>query len=492
MKHFYKNTKNFRKNTEALSSYIIHQRWYRGKSQSNHNISIDDVIEIANEQYIFIVTANNSIKHKYILFLILSEQKQQNSMFNLYIDNKQLFVYDGCQNEEYCNNLWNIIQFPDTYRNLSSFIIHQNLDLSINNSKLQDIEQSNTNIIYDDRLLLKIFRQPQPGTNPDLEINVFLSEQGFCHVPKTVAAIRYTSDSGKIFDIAIVQELVKNAKDCWEHTVDLASKFLVQNREENLAQRSIFSSLKTIPSTMELSANFAKLLGQRTAELHLALTNTNDNADFTPSKIDNLYLLNLYKGFCGILQEVVDTLENSDMRTNHNVIKFLEAKNYLQTHFESLTTIKTEGFRIRCHGDYHLGQILKLETDIVILDFEGEPLRPIEERRQKQSPFKDVAGMIRSFNYAGFKAAMDLGTTDISRANYWGNIVSTTFLSEYLKVAESGKFLSQNKQQQRVLLQLFLFDKALYELKYELNNRPDWVHIPLSGIISLLNDVIEK
>ncbi|BBM83742.1 hypothetical protein [Candidatus Uabimicrobium amorphum] len=482
MKHFYKNTSFIQK----LSSYITTQRWYRGKAETLHNISIDDVIEIGKEQYLLIVTTHsNSAHNKYVVTLIVSVTHKNKPLFDFCENDQMLFVYDGCEDEEYCKNLWQIISSSQNDE-LQSFVIDNSVDLAVQKAHTPNSEQSNTNIIYDDKWLVKIFRQPQFGANPDLEINVFLSENRFPHVPKTIAGLRYISAEGKSMDIAIVQQLVDGASDCWEYVVQLASDYLSQSTQENFTRHSIFSGFKKTPNTMEASVQFAKLLGQRTAQLHLALANS-DNANFSPQRIDSTYLTNLYDGFCEILSEVADLLQKTEPTAN--IARFLEATPLLKKHFESLITSPIEGYCIRCHGDYHLGQVLKINSDVVILDFEGEPLRTIEERRQKQSPFKDIAGMIRSFNYAGFKAAIDLNNENFPKINFWGNTMAITFLNEYLNVANGGQFLSQNKQQQQVLLQLFLFDKALYELKYELNNRPDWLHIPLCGIISLLEDI---
>lgn len=483
MKHFYKNTSFIQK----LSCYITTQRWYRGKAETLHNISIDDVVDISQEHYLLIVTTHsNLVSNKYIVPIIVSAQHKGTPLFAFDEDKQQFFVYDGCQDEEYCKSLWRIVQSPQNGK-LSSFVIDKDIDLNIQNAHTPNTEQSNTNIIFDNKWLVKIFRQPQMGTNPDLEINVFLSENHFPHVPKTIAGIRYLSPQGDRLDIAIVQQLVNNATDCWEYVVKLASDYLSQSTDENFKQHSIFDSFKTTPDAMESSVHFAKLLGKRTAQLHLALANSVNNSHFTPQPISSSYLTNLYDGFCDILAEVSDLLQK--IPRTANMERFLQKVPQLKNHFQSLVTSDIEGYCIRCHGDYHLGQVLKVNSDVVILDFEGEPLRTIDERRQKQSPFKDIAGMIRSFNYAGFKAAIDLNDENIPKINFWGNTMAITFLNEYLNIANGGQFLSQNKKQQQVLLQLFLFDKALYELKYELNNRPDWLHIPLCGIISLLEDI---
>jgi maltose alpha-D-glucosyltransferase/alpha-amylase len=161
--------------------------------------------------------------------------------------------------------------------------------------------------------------------------------------------------------------------------------------------------------------------------------------------------------------------------------------------FDRLAALEAAAGRIRCHGDYHLGQVLVTEADVVILDFEGEPARPLAERRAKCSPLRDVAGMLRSFSYAaltGLNAATARRPEDLDRlapwADLWETWVNATFMRAYLAAAGSAPFLPSRTEDVDVLLQAFVLDKALYELGYELNNRPDWVHIPLTGLLRIL------
>jgi maltose alpha-D-glucosyltransferase/alpha-amylase len=170
----------------------------------------------------------------------------------------------------------------------------------------------------------------------------------------------------------------------------------------------------------------------------------------------------------------------------------LDRRTELLRQFGELRDLHGAGARIRCHGDYHLGQVLVSEGDVVIIDFEGEPARPLAERRSKCSPLRDVAGMLRSFSYAaltGLGAATQTRPEDYDRLVRWAELweawVSAAFLRAYFAAVQGGGFLPQHPDDLDLLLQAFVLDKALYELGYELNNRPDWVHIPLTGILRL-------
>jgi maltose alpha-D-glucosyltransferase/alpha-amylase len=175
--------------------------------------------------------------------------------------------------------------------------------------------------------------------------------------------------------------------------------------------------------------------------------------------------------------------------------RVLETYTTLMTSFESLAEIQTTATRIRCHGDYHLGQVLKTGDDFILIDFEGEPLRPLPERREKQSPLKDVAGMLRSFSYAVHNALLSYTQEQDDQlrrldpwARFWDQWVSSAFFRSYLETARGASFLPTETRDLEILLEAFLLDKAFYELDYELNNRPAWIRIPLQGILAFLGD----
>lgn len=244
----------------------------------------------------------------------------------------------------------------------------------------------------------------------------------------------------------------------------------------------------------------ARLLGRRTAELHVILASDPEDPSFAPEPFSKLYQRSLYQSMRSLTEQVFQLLhrrlEDLPEAMRHEAQSLLGQKDQIFKRFQSIIERKITAMRIRCHGDYHLGQVLYTGKDFVIIDFEGEPARPISERRIKRSPLRDVAGMLRSFHYAAYMALfseLDSGMVhqeDIpileSLTNLWYLWVCVAFLKGYRDVAAEGKFLPQTQEELLVLMDAYLLEKAIYELGYELNNRPDWVSIPLQGIQQLL------
>jgi len=240
----------------------------------------------------------------------------------------------------------------------------------------------------------------------------------------------------------------------------------------------------------------ATTLGRRTAELHLALASAKDDPVFAPEPLTAGDLQVLLADLRQHASRVFDVLKERVPYLPDQVVEIaaavLSRRTRILGHFEALTPEAFRAWRIRVHGDYHLGQVLRVKTDFVILDFEGEPARPLADRRAKQCPLKDVAGMLRSFSYAAYSSLINYTTRhseDIASlepwAQLWERCVSAEFLHAYRETAHGAEFLPADADDFRKLLDVFLVDKALYEVLYELNARPEWVRIPLMGIMSL-------
>jgi maltose alpha-D-glucosyltransferase/alpha-amylase len=241
------------------------------------------------------------------------------------------------------------------------------------------------------------------------------------------------------------------------------------------------------------------MLGRSTAEMHLALASGAQNPAFAPVPFDAAYQRALYDAIQRLAADAFQLLRGrlpalpDTTRSAAEAVIALEAA--LPGHFQPLLDSEIHTLRTRVHGDYHLGQVLYTGRDFVIIDFEGEPLRSLEERRQKQSPLKDVAGMLRSFHYAAYAALFNrpandpAGVTVMEQwADAWHQWISAAFLAEYLRVAGQGNFLPNSRDNLQVLLDAYLLEKAIYELIYELNNRPDWLRIPLEGVRQLASE----
>jgi maltose alpha-D-glucosyltransferase/alpha-amylase len=243
----------------------------------------------------------------------------------------------------------------------------------------------------------------------------------------------------------------------------------------------------------------AKLLGQRTAELHRALASTNDDRAFAPEPFNAMAQRSVYQNMRALLRRNFALLQ----KKLHEVLETFreEAEEVLVLQEEILAREKrlldrkANAAKIRIHGDYHLGQVLYTGKDFVILDFEGEPARALSERKLKRSALRDVAGMMRSFQYAAYSALWQpaMRTEDVPFLERWADLwyrqMSSIFLQSYLRTASGAMFVPQNSDDLQILLEAYLLDKAVYEIGYELNNRPDWVIIPIRGIKHILKSV---
>ena len=248
--------------------------------------------------------------------------------------------------------------------------------------------------------------------------------------------------------------------------------------------------------------DWAALLGRRTAELHLALASAPDDPDFAPQAILEADHRAFAESAAQLLTANFDLLRRLKCgmpdQTRQEADKILQLEEIARRRFKLLTQLKSTAMVTRIHGDYHLGQVLFTGSDFVIIDFEGEPARSLAERRKKRSPLQDVAGMLRSYHYAAYAPLLQQSSNERprdedlqalgSRAQYWQKWVSATFLKSYLDISGNAIFIPKAREELALLLDLYLLDKAVYELGYELNNRPSWVRIPLDGISQLLQD----
>ena len=378
---------------------------------------------------------------------------------------------------------------------------------------LLQAEQSNTSVVFSKKLILKLFRKLEPGINPDLEVGRFLTEQGFPHIPPVAGALEYRKSRQESTTLAIVHGFVPNQGDAWEYTRQSLEEYYTHAMTRQAEVKSLALPQKhfldlveeeTSPQVLDTMGTYveaARLLGQRTGELHVALASAPEDPNFAPEPFSKLYQRALYQSTRNLtgrvfqlLRQNVDKLPES---LHGEAKKVLDGEREIIDRFRSVSHEKISAMRLRCHGDYHLGQVLWTGKDFVIMDFEGEPARPINERRIKRSPLRDVAGMLRSFHYAAYSGLFDfrerrglvveeeLEAMDFS-ARFWHFWVSVIFLKAYMEEAMNGKFLPESREELRTLMDMYLLEKAVYEMGYELNNRPEWVRIPLRGILQLL------
>ena len=351
-------------------------------------------------------------------------------------------------------------------------------------SRAVGAEQSNTSLVLDDDIIIKLFRRVDMGPNPDLELNRLLTNEGFEYVPAQVGEIIYEGviDSEEVaIDLAIAQRFVHDATDGWTEALGHV--------------HALFDSVETdsppddIPAAAEgLSAEILdriEQLGDVTAAMHVLLAREDIDPDFVPEPLDPS---DLKEAVEGVRRSVTDLIAAG-------VSELEELREAIDERIDAATALGEEiGMKTRIHGDYHLGQVLLTGREWLIIDFEGEPARPLEERRQKQTALRDVAGMVRSFSYAALVPLFERtepGSEERDRlqpwARAWETLARDRFLSAYTRSAHEGHYLPSDRDALGRALDLFILEKALYEVGYERNHRPHWIDIPLHGIRRLLD-----
>jgi maltose alpha-D-glucosyltransferase/alpha-amylase len=340
-------------------------------------------------------------------------------------------------------------------------------------------------------------------------------------VPAVTGAFEYFRPAEDAATVGIMQQLVESQADGWEHATDWLSGFYDQVATRpvpNSVGPATFVELasatppRIVADTMSAYLETAATLGRRTAEMHVALAADASTPAFAPEPFGKAELAAVSANALAEAQRALHTLEvaldrqppdepatpadaalrlSADLRERAQML--LISREAVLEKIRSVASLDFTASKIRVHGDYHLGQVLWAEGDFYILDFEGEPTRTIAERRQKQSPFKDVAGMLRSFSYAAYAslfAHTSARPAELARmegwARMWRTWVTGAFLRAYFDAAGSALFVPTGPSQREALLRFFILYKALYELNYELNNRPEWVRIPLWGILELV------
>lgn len=379
--------------------------------------------------------------------------------------------------------------------------------------KLLKAEQSNSSVLFENRFVLKLLRQARAGINPELEIGMFLTEraQG-ARVPPLAGSIMYRGSDETPRTLGILQSFVANQGNAWDYTLRALADYSARVAAEGEPWAPPADDGGAPPPGGRKPARpelewligpylaAAELLGQRTAELHHALASDPSDPRFAPEPFSGSYqsalLDSIRERSASVFELLQGQLRNLPEKVQPKAEALLQLRPTLEDHLESFVGLSFDGARLRIHGDYHLGQVLCSNGDFTIIDFEGEPARSLAERRTKHSPLQDVAGMLRSFHYAAHQATRHWPEQQNSGPGrlpgsgqwirFWRSWVSFRFMNAYLETGGKGAFLPSSSPAITSLLNIYLLNKAIYELQYELNNRPDWVMIPLEGILEML------
>jgi maltose alpha-D-glucosyltransferase / alpha-amylase len=347
---------------------------------------------------------------------------------------------------------------------------------------------TNTTLRIGDGLFLKVYRQLHPGINPEVEMGRFLTEVArFAHIVPVAGGAEYVAADGTVHALALLQSFVDNQGDGWSWTLDYVQRFLDAHR------------IASTPPAADAHAAYRVLagtLGRRTAELHRALAAASGDAAFEPEPVraEDVagWVARVRAEATQAMEKLAAVASTLPAAAQAEAASLLAQRQALERRIAAAAEAPPAGLRIRHHGDYHLGQVLVAQNDFVIIDFEGEPARPLEERRQKHSPLRDVAGMLRSFEYAAAAALLrataerpaDLAVLE-PLARSWAAETRAAFMEAYRAATEGAPLFGQGAPAP-ALLDLFTIEKALYELVYEIDHRPDWARIPLRGLLDLV------
>lgn len=507
--------------SDVLEKYIIKQRWYGGKSSKLKYIELAEYFRIQQNEEVYYglileVNFNEAFyQHYFLPIAFVSDENfaKDDRILPISIQNQEGFIIDAINLEAFRKVVFERIltavpkdRTRVQYKKSSLFN-----DCKYESSRFMGMEQSNTSIVYNDKYVLKFFRRIYADRNPDYEMSRFLSEKkDFKNTPAYLGSMQIKDHENINITIALMNELVPNEGDAWAYMLkELHKVFLnIEYKSINinrLPHTEPFERLtiRDIPAQIIDWAGlnvFTKMqtLAKRTAEMHIALGSEFEDTSFTPERFNGDYTVWLKNRLLYQFQNRLNAVENNLHKLDGLALElaneFLERKNEIRKRFLNFDWTKLKGERLRVHGDYHLGQILVKNDDFYILDFEGEPESTIRDRKVKQPPLKDVAGLFRSFHYAIYATIFNnqekykQSQEELFKA---GEILYQYFIGLFLGtyvVEIQNANINIGYQQERIfLLKYSLLEKAVYELGYELNSRPLWAVIPLKGISNIIN-----
>jgi maltose alpha-D-glucosyltransferase/alpha-amylase len=493
----------------VLPRYVAAQRWFAAKGSSIKRVAFTDGAEWKTSHGTWLLAlfdvetdAPASVARYFIPLSIVYEDSDEVRMQKLQAGviarvRRQAAVgviADAASDETFCKALveaigeggecageGGVVQFVSTnaYRALMEDAAG---DFTLGAQRAQG---TNTTLRLGDKVFLKLYRRLQTGMSPELEIGRYLTDVvHFANIVPVAGAVEYRSNDGTVSTVALLQAFVTNQGDGWEYTTGYLVRFLEDRRTSAEAPEDAHGPY----------IQLVKMLAQRTAELHVALATPSDDPAFKPEPITSEDLREWTHKVQEDVRTTLDLIAHPDdlpENARSDAIQLAEVRGGLERRIAAEgNRLVAGGLKTRHHGDYHLGQVLLKRNDFVIVDFEGEPARPLEERRARHSPLRDVAGMFRSFTYARQTAERQCSVTSSEDCSKWEPLLVAweqetreTFLRVYDEIARAAGLYTSLEHVQP-LLTLFEIEKALYELRYELRNRPDWAAIPLRSLIA--------
>lgn len=506
---------------KVLQPFLKKCRWFGGKARAISKMSINKLIPLKVEgetHYLTVIEVHYVQRLPELYFLPMCfipadnvfdkvETAAQSVVCRAEIQGKVGFILDSSYHAGFRDFLFASMERKLRVKDEEGILefnssVFAKLNADRIESKILKADQSNTAIIYNDRYFFKFYRKIEQEINPDLEIVRFLSENSnFRNAPKYAGSVEYRDNAGNTIVFGLLQEKVENQGDAWVMTLDSVGRFyervMAKAKKEKLPALINRSALRfeEAPELIQelIGRGFYERvvrLGQRTAEMHQALASDKSNPSFSPEYFTANYQRSLYSTLRKLTRDRFKLLESSldklNDETRELAKKVLDLEDNVLECFSEVYQHRINAVKTRIHGDYHLGQVLFTGKDFIIIDFEGEPGFSFSERRLKKNPLKDVAGMMRSFHYAAFgKILLNENYREkdieflIQWAEQWQHYISRFYLGAYLERMGVDPKLSD---EDAILIRTYLLEKAIYELGYELNGRPEWVNIPLRGI----------
>lgn len=518
--------------TALLPPYYKSVRWFGGKARNIIRVRVLDTVPVAGmDNTAFVITevhyasGENERYQIPVTFVPLEkgdltdEAFQRHAIARVELGDMQGYLVDAALDEAFRAHLLDLIlhkeKWPgsagkiaaETGRMLEScYTMHE--DGNAPASHLMGLEQSNTSIRYGEQLCLKLYRKIDSGTAPEIEIARVLTDQtNYRNIPVYLGSFDYAKSYRERYSLGILQNFIPNESDGWQLSLDHVLRYyeaVLSRQAQGIEAPALpaLSSAHEMPETMhqlvgEFYLEMVGKLAERTAEMHSALASIDSDPLFTPEPFTTLYQRSIYQAMTDQVKRSMIFLRETHASLSRSARsltdELLEREAEIIEKFEPIRQEKIDTIKIRIHGDYHLGQVLYTGNDFVILDFEGEPARSLSERKIKRSVYRDLAGMMRSFDYAAFNVLMQNQTirpedrkTLAPWAELWSYHVGQHFINVYTKHTEGKGLIPQEPRQRELLLRSYLMNKAIYELNYELNNRPEWLPIPVNGILRLL------
>jgi maltose alpha-D-glucosyltransferase/alpha-amylase len=509
--------------TQVLPSFLLRQPWFRGKGRQVDSVRIRDWVEFRGYTprlaiALLRVRYSDRQMETYSLPLVitltdvadgtLKYKTPENVLCRVRLPQGAGILSDALVDEKACQILLSVIKsgkefgtrrgafcvrptgkFDPVYEALGSEPkVHRG-----------EAEQSDSAVFFGGKLMLKVYRKLESGIKPDIEVRRFLAEKaGFQGIPLLAGAVEYVPRDAEVETLAMFQASVETQEDGWTWTLDELARYY----EYCAGLPDKYEASAASQEALGISLNAIYELARFTAQLHLALASSDTDTAFAPEPLQAEDLTQLSQSCQRKMAAAFSLLEQTKFDQSEDLSraaqKLIRGKDFFLKRLHAFESSGIQAFKIRVHGNYHLGLLLRTRNAYVAIDFEGEGTRPLSERRAKTSPLKDVAGMLRSLSYAAqvalvrhiHRKAGDLQNM-LGFARLWEEQTSSLFLKTYCETMTDARLLPAGNDR-RTLLEIFILERAFHELQYEIHNRPQWIHIPLYGLLNILEGPAEN